>query len=336
VVPGAIQAHGLVREFKGGILAVDGVDLSVAPGEIYGFLGPNGAGKTTMVRILATLLRPTSGRALVAGHDVVAEAAAVRRSIGLALQEAALDRYMTGRELLRLQGVLHGLSGPTGRARASDLLQQVGLTDAADRQVRTYSGGMRRRLDLAMALVHAPVVLFLDEPTTGLDPISRATIWDEVRRLNTEAGTTVFLTTQYLEEADQLAGRVGIIDGGRLVAEGTPRELKARVGDPTLTVVVADPADAPAAAALLAAFGPLVPGRSGAEVAVAARLRAGAAAVADVVRALDEAGIAVAGLDLKEPTLDDVFIAATGRRLPAADADEPGGEPLAVDAPARP
>ncbi|MDX6644304.1 MAG: type transport system ATP-binding protein [Miltoncostaeaceae bacterium] len=335
-MPGAIEAHGLVREFKGGIRAVDGVDLTVAPGEIYGFLGPNGAGKTTMVRILATLLRPTRGRALVAGHDVVAEAAAVRRSIGLALQEAALDRYMTGRELLRLQGVLHGLSGAAGRTRAAELLDRVGLAEAADRQVRTYSGGMRRRLDLAMALVHAPIVLFLDEPTTGLDPISRATIWDEVRRLNTDAGTTVFLTTQYLEEADQLAARVGIIDGGRLVAEGTPRELKARVGDPTLTIVVGDPAEAPAAAALLAAFGPPVPARSGAAGAVAARLRAGAAAVADVVRALDEAGIAVAGLDLKEPSLDDVFIAATGRRLREDDADEPGAEPLAVDAPARP
>jgi ABC-2 type transport system ATP-binding protein len=335
-VPGAIEAHGLVREFKGGIRAVDGVDLTVAPGEIYGFLGPNGAGKTTMVRILATLLRPTRGRALVAGHDVVAEAAAVRRTIGLAHQEAALDRYMTGRELLRLQGVLHGLSGAAGRTRAAELLDRVGLAEAADRQVRTYSGGMRRRLDLAMALVHAPIVLFLDEPTTGLDPISRATIWDEVRRLNTDAGTTVFLTTQYLEEADQLAARVGIIDGGRLVAEGTPRELKARVGDPTLTIVVGDPAEAPAAAALLAAFGPPVPARSGAAGAVAARLRAGAAAVADVVRALDEAGIAVAGLDLKEPSLDDVFIAATGRRLREDDADEPGAEPLAVDAPARP
>jgi ABC-2 type transport system ATP-binding protein len=331
---GAIEAHGLVREFRGGIRAVDGVDLAVAPGEIYGFLGPNGAGKSTTVRILATLLRPTRGRALVAGHDVVGEAAAVRRSIGLALQDAALDRYMTGRELLRLQAVLHGLSSSAGRVRAGELLEQVGLDEAADRQVKTYSGGMRRRLDLAMALVHAPIVLFLDEPTTGLDPISRATIWEEVRRLNEGAGTTVFLTTQYLEEADQLAGRVGIIDGGRIVAEGTPRELKARVGEPTLTVVAADPADAPAAAALLASFGPLVPPRRGAESAVAVRLRGGAAAVADVVRALDEAGVAVAGLDLVEPSLDDVFIAATGRRLRGDDADEPGGEPLAVDAPA--
>src|SRR5205085_11079530 len=240
-----------------------------------------------------------------------------------------------GRELLRLQGVLHGLSGALSRTRAGELLERVGLTEAAGRQVRTYSGGMRRRLDLAMALVHDPIVLFLDEPTTGLDPISRVTIWDEVRRLNTEAGTTVFLTTQYLEEADRLAGRVGIIDDGRLVAEGTPRELKARVGDPTLTVVVADAADSPAAAALLDAFGPRVPARAPGQGAVVIRLRGGAAAVADVVRALDEAGVPVAGLDLEEPSLDDVFIAATGRRLRTEDADEPG-DPLTVDAPARP
>ncbi len=222
----AVEATGLERVFKGGIRAVDGVNLVVERGEVYGFLGPNGAGKSTIVRMLATLLRPTGGRALVAGHDVVAEAAAVRRSIGVALQDAAIDPYMTGRELLHLQAVLHGFPRAVGRARAVELLERVDLVGAADRRVSTYSGGMRRRLDLALALVHEPEVLFLDEPTTGLDPISRLTLWDEVRRLNGE-GTTVFLTTQYLEEADQLAGRVGIIDGGRIVAEGTPAELKA-------------------------------------------------------------------------------------------------------------
>jgi len=311
-VPPAIEAIGLVREFKGGVRAVDGVDLSVASGEVYGFLGPNGAGKSTTVRMLATLLRPSAGRALVAGYDVARDPAAVRRSIGVALQDAAIDNYMTGRELLRLQGTLHGLGRAEGRRRAEALLDRVGLVEAADRRVGTYSGGMRRRLDLALALVHEPVVMFLDEPTTGLDPLSRMTMWDEVRRLNREHGTTVFLTTQYLEEADQLAGRVGIIDDGRLVAEGTPRELKAQVGDPTLNVTLAAEDDAPAAAEVLATVGRLVPAPDG---TVAARLPEGAAAVAGVVRRLDDAGVAVAGLELAEPSLDDVFVAKTGHRL---------------------
>jgi ABC-2 type transport system ATP-binding protein len=315
----AIEAIGLVREFKGGIRAVDGVDLSVASGEVYGFLGPNGAGKSTTVRMLATLLRPTAGRAMVAGYDVARNPGAVRRSIGVALQDAAIDSYMTGRELLRLQGTLHGLSRADGRLRAQALLERVGLVEAADRRVGTYSGGMRRRLDLALALVHEPVVMFLDEPTTGLDPLSRMTMWDEVRRLNQEHGTTVFLTTQYLEEADQLAGRVGIIDGGRLVAEGTPRELKARVGDPTLTVTLAGDEDRAAAAEVLARVGHLVPTPDG---VVAARLPEGAAAVAGVVRRLDDAGVAVAGLELAEPTLDDVFVATTGHRLEGDGAGE--------------
>ncbi|HSJ73452.1 MAG TPA: ATP-binding cassette domain-containing protein [Miltoncostaeaceae bacterium] len=315
----AVEATGLERVFKGGIRAVDGVDLIVDRGEVYGFLGPNGAGKSTTVRMLATLLRPTGGRALVAGRDVVTEAAAVRRSIGVALQDAAIDPYMTGRELLHLQAVLHGFPRAVGRARAVELLERVDLTGAADRRVGTYSGGMRRRLDLALALVHEPEVLFLDEPTTGLDPISRLTLWEEVRRLNAE-GTTVFLTTQYLEEADQLAGRVGIIDGGRIVAEGTPAELKAQVGDPTLNVVLAHPEDEGAATAALRAVGDPLPARPG---AIALRLPGGAAALPSAVRALDEAGVAVAGLDLALPTLDDVFVAKTGRRLEAEGADQP-------------
>jgi ABC-2 type transport system ATP-binding protein len=308
----AVVAEGLKREFKGGIRAVDGVDLEVAEGEVFGFLGPNGAGKSTTVRILATLLRPTGGRATVAGHDVVSEATAVRRSLGLALQDAAIDPYMTGRELLRLQGVLHGLSRAAGRVTAEELLERVGLVAAADRRVGTYSGGMRRRLDLAMALVHAPAVLFLDEPTTGLDPVSRVTLWTEVRRLNRESGTTVFLTTQYLEEADQLADNVAIIDEGRIVARGTPRELKARVGEPHVIVTLADPDACPTARDVLAAFGAAVPAPRG---AVAARLPEGAAMVSGVVRALDEAGVAVVGLELAEPSLDDVFLATTGRSL---------------------
>ena len=315
----AVEATRLERRFKGGIRAVDGVDLVVERGEVYGFLGPNGAGKSTMVRMLATLLRPTGGRALVAGHDVVTEAAAVRRNIGVALQDAAIDPYMTGRELLHLQAVLHGFPRAVGRARAVELLGRVDLTDAADRRVATYSGGMRRRLDLALALVHEPEVLFLDEPTTGLDPISRLTLWEEVRRLNGE-GTTVFLTTQYLEEADQLAGRVGIIDGGRIVAEGTPAELKAQVGDPTLNLTLAHPEDEGAATAALRAVGDPLPSRPG---TIALRLPGGAAALPAAVRALDEAGVAVAGLDLALPTLDDVFVAKTGRRLEAEGADQP-------------
>ena len=236
----AVEIRDLVREFKGGIRAVDGLGLEVAPGEIYGFLGPNGAGKTTTVRILTTLLRPTSGSARVAGHDVVGDADAVRRSIGVALQEAAIDPLMTGRELLRMQGALHGLRAGAARERAAALLERVGLVDAADRRVGGYSGGMRRRLDLALALVHRPHVLFLDEPTTGLDTTSRAALWREVRSLNAE-GTTVFLTTQYLEEAERLADRVGIIARGTLVAEGTPATLKARLGEPVVHVELSRP-----------------------------------------------------------------------------------------------
>lgn len=308
----AVEAEGLERIFKGGIRAVDGVDLAVERGEVFGFLGPNGAGKSTMVRMLVTLLRPTGGRARVAGHDLIEDPAAVRRSIGVALQDAAIDPYMTGRELLHLQAVLHGFDRAHGRSRAIELLERVDLVDAADRRVGTYSGGMRRRLDLALALVHEPEVLFLDEPTTGLDPISRLTLWDEVRRLNSESGTTIFLTTQYLEEADQLAGRVGIIDGGKIVAEGTPAALKAEVGDPTLTISLADPADAPRGMGALSGFGTSVPGRPG---AIRLRLPDGAAALPSVVRALDEAGVIATGLDLALPSLDDVFVAKTGRRL---------------------
>src|SRR5438445_10290897 len=237
-----IEAEGLVREFKGGIRAVDGVSLAVATGEIYGFLGPNGAGKSTTVHVLTTLLPPTGGRASVAGFDVVARATGVRGGVGAAPQEVALDPHLTGREHLRLQSSLHGWNRSDGGRRGAELLERVGLLGAADRKVATYSGGMKRRLDLALALVHRPRVLFLDEPTTGLDPQSRAALWDEVRRLARE-GATVFLTTQYLEEADVLADRVGIIDRGRIVAEGTPAELKAAIGRPSVEAVPADPGD---------------------------------------------------------------------------------------------
>src|SRR3954464_3538170 len=306
----AIEARGLARTFEGDVRAVDGVDLEVASGEIYAFLGPNGAGKTTTVRMLTTLLRPTAGSARVAGHDVVSEAAQVRRAIGVALQEAALDPLMTGRELIRLQATLHGLPRDEGRRKAEALLKRVDLASAADRQVGTYSGGMRRRLDLASALVHGPKVLFLDEPTTGLDPVSRRTIWEEVEQLNDE-GTTVFLTTQYLEEADQVADRVGIIDVGRIVAEDTPTQLKAQIGHPHLEVKLLN-GDVGRAEEIVRHFGMPLPSQDG---VVLVTLERGAAPIAPVVRALDEAGVAVEALDLVEPTLDDVFMAKTGHHL---------------------
>ncbi|MEK6272085.1 MAG: ATP-binding cassette domain-containing protein [Actinomycetota bacterium] len=303
----AIEARGLERTFPGGVRAVAGVDLEVAEGEIYAFLGPNGAGKTTTVRILTTLLRPTGGSARVAGFDVVSEAAKVRRAIGVALQEAALDPLMTGRELIRLQATLHGIPRNEGRRKGEALLDRVGLTDAANRQVGTYSGGMRRRLDLASALVHEPWVLFLDEPTTGLDPVSRRAIWEEVEKLNAE-GTTVFLTTQYLEEADRLADRVGIIDVGRIVAEDTPVRLKAQIGRPHLEIRLLEDG-AKRAEAVVSRFGKSLPSRDG---AVLVELERGAAEVASVIRALDEAGLVLESLDLVEPSLDDVFVAKTG------------------------
>lgn len=292
------------------VTAVDGVDLEVRAGEIFGFLGPNGAGKSTTVRMLTTLLRPTAGSARVAGFDIVSQADSVRRSIGVALQDAAIDPLMTGNELLELQAVLYGIPSSAVRTRAGELLERVGLTAAADRRVGTYSGGMRRRLDLALSLIHQPSVLFLDEPTTGLDPMSRITLWEEVRRLNAE-GTTVLLTTQYLEEADQLADRVAIIDHGRIVRQGTPTVLKAEVGAPTLLVSVAQH-QGPTAAALLENFGDIRPTPEG---TLGVGLAGGAAQVTDVVRAFDEAGIRIHHLELNEPSLDDVFAEATGHRL---------------------
>ena len=308
----AIETQSLEREFKGSVKAVDGVDLTVETGEIYGFLGPNGAGKTTTVRILTTLLQPSSGKAVVAGHDVVEDPGSVRKSIGVALQEAALDPLMTGRELLDLQATLHGIPAQQRKGLSTDLLERVGLTEAADRQVGTYSGGMRRRIDLASALVHAPEVLFLDEPTTGLDPVSRQAIWNEVERLNDE-GTTVFLTTQYLEEADQLANRVGIISSGKIVAEGTPSELKAQVGNPHREIAVdgGEPA-AEEAEKALSEFGKILPPKDG---KLQLEIAGGASDISPVVRALDENGIAVASLELVRPTLDDVFVAKTGEHL---------------------
>ena len=297
---------------------MQGVDLQVAKGEIYAFLGPNGAGKTTTVRMLTTLLRPTGGGATVSGFDVVKEAAKVRRTIGVALQEAALDPLMTGRELMQLQATLHGIPKAEAKERGDALIARVGLSNAADRRVGTYSGGMRRRLDLGTALVHEPSVLFLDEPTTGLDPASRAAIWEEVRKLNQE-GTTVFLTTQYLEEADQLADRVGIIDDGLMAAEGTPRELKAQIGKPRLELNLAEGSQE-ACESVLNRFGEPLPPKDGMMVVA---LEEGAAGIAPIIRALDDAGITVQDLHLAEPTLDDVFLEKTGRHLEGAEAEAP-------------
>jgi ABC-2 type transport system ATP-binding protein len=260
--------------------------------------------------MLTTLLRPTGGTAMVAGHDVMTDPASVRKAIGVALQEAALDPLMTGRELLRLQATLHGIPKGELERRSDALLERVGLTEAADRRVGTYSGGMQRRLDLASALVHEPRVLFLDEPTTGLDPVSRKTIWEEVQALNNE-GTTVFLTTQYLEEADQLADRVAIIARGKIVAEGTPSSLKAEVGKPRLEVTMAE-GSPKLCEDVLGEFGTPLPSRDGVLIV---ELERGAAQIAPVVRALDEAGILVESLDLVEPTLDDVFVEKTGEHI---------------------
>ena len=313
-----IVAEGLEREFKGGIRAVAGIDLEVAPGEIYGFLGPNGAGKSTTVHMLTTLLPPTAGTARVAGFDIVREGPKVRATIGAALQEAALDPLLTGREHLRLQMALHGIPRRERPARGNELLERVGLTLAADRKVRGYSGGMKRRLDLALALVHRPRLIFLDEPTTGLDPQSRSALWEEVGRLAKEEGVTVFLTTQYLEEADVLADRVGIIDHGRIVAEGTPAELKAEIALPTVEAVPADPDDRAAIAQVLRRFGePTQQSPNG----VAVRLERGEAGLADVVRALDAENLHVEHLQLHAPSLDDVFLAKTGRSLEGADVE---------------
>ena len=310
---GGIEVENLVREFRKGPRAVDGISLTVRQGEIYGFLGPNGAGKSTTVLMLTTLLPPTSGTARVAGYDIVKEGPQVRASIGAALQEAALDPFLTGRDHLRLQAALHGLSRAERKKRSAELLERVGLSEAADRKVRGYSGGMKRRLDLALALVHRPSILFLDEPTTGLDPQSRSAMWAEMSRLAREDWVTVFLTTQYLEEADVLADRVGIIDRGRIVAEDTPEVLKAEIGRPSVEATPADPGERAAVAEALGRFGEEIPAQPG---AVAVRLDHGD--LADVVRALDAENLKVSNLRLDEPSLNDVFLEKTGRSLEGA------------------
>src|ERR1700755_1237024 len=315
ILPNGIEVEGLAREFKGGVRAVDGIDLTVEPGEIYGFLGPNGAGKSTTVLMLTTLLPPTACTARVAGFDLVREGAHGREAIGAALKEASPAPLLTGREHLRLQTTLHGLPKRERIRRGDELLERVGLSDAADRKVGGYQGGMKRRLDLALALVHSPRVLFLDEPTTGLDPQSRADLWEEVARLAREDGVTVFLTTQYLEEADVLADRVGIIDHGKIVAEGTPDSLKAEIGRPSVEATPTDRGQRDAIAEVLAQFGAAVPAPPG---VAAVRLDNGHDLTA-VVRALDASNLTVADLPLHQPALDRVFFTKTGRKLDEAE-----------------
>jgi ABC-2 type transport system ATP-binding protein len=324
-----IEAQGLKRSF-GTTLAVDGVDLSVARGEIYGFLGPNGAGKSTVTRVLCTLISPTGGSARVAGYDVATQADQVRLRIGVALQEAALDAKQTGLEMLRLQGRFYGLSKSDTERRLTDLRELIDIGSALEDRVATYSGGMKRRLDLALALVHNPRVLFLDEPTTGLDPTSRARVWDEVRRLNSELGMTVFLTTQYLEEADELADRVGIIDHGRIVAEGTPDELKRSIGtDLVIAVVDGDPEIA--RSALLPLPGVERVDVNGSEVTAA--VSNGPEAISPVAIALAGAGagLRVRELSLRTPTLDDVFLSVTGARLADRESGTDGDDQVEVE-----
>ena len=314
----AIRTEGLVRQFNDAN-AVDEVNLEIGRGEIYGFLGPNGAGKTTTVRMLCTLLTPTSGRASVAGYDIESQPGDVRLRIGVALQDAALDPKQTGRELLRLQGLLYGLPKHAMPQRVAELGELIDLSDALDRPISTYSGGMKRRLDLVAALVHNPEILFLDEPTTGLDPASRTSVWEEVRRLNDELGMTIFLTTQYLEEADELCGRVGIINRGRIVAEGSPDDLKRAVGADIIIARVEGSA-APLCPILAALDGVQTVEAHGHELVIATDN--GSAAISPVAIALNECDVTVRDLTLRTPTLDDVFLELTGSHIEHDDTEE--------------
>ena len=317
----AISARQLRRSF-GTNEAVAGIDLAVSTGEIYGFLGPNGAGKSTTMKMLCTLLKPTGGEATVAGFDIARDPDEVRLRIGVALQEASIDGKQTGRELLNLQGRLYGLSKANIASRMDDVIGLVNIGSAIDDRVESYSGGMERRLDLAMSLIHKPQILFLDEPTTGLDPMSRNDVWEEVRNLNKQEGVTIFLTTQYLEEADELADRVGIIANGKLVAEGTPAALKRTVGTDVIVVRVDSDAEA-AAAAVRSLDGIDSVEVHGGELLLS--VADGAAVLSSVAVTLNSSGVSVTSLTLRTPTLDDVFLDVTGAKLGASHADSVEG-----------
>ncbi|MGW7526627.1 ATP-binding cassette domain-containing protein [Streptomyces sp. NPDC054783] len=323
-MPGAIHAEGLVKTF-GDVRALDGVDLDVPEGTVLGLLGPNGAGKTTTVRCLTTLLRPDSGKAVVAGVDVLKDPDAVRRSIGLSGQFAAVDEYLTGRENLQMVGQLYQMKSNAAKARAGELLEQFNLADAADRPAKTYSGGMRRRLDLAAALVASPPVMFMDEPTTGLDPRNRQQLWEVIKQL-VSGGTTLLLTTQYLEEADHLAHDIAVVDHGRVIAKGTSDQLKAGTGGERVEVVVHQREHITSAAEVLRGFGK-------GEVTVEDHTRkltvpvtGGAKLLAEIIRELDTRGIEIDDIGLRRPTLDDVFLSLTGHVAETAAQGEANGE----------
>ncbi|MEU0687224.1 ATP-binding cassette domain-containing protein [Streptomyces uncialis] len=326
-MPSAIHAEGLVKTF-GDVRALDGVDLDVPEGTVLGLLGPNGAGKTTAVRCLTTLLRPDSGRAVVAGIDVLKNPNDVRRSIGLSGQFAAVDEYLTGRENLHMVGQLYQLKSKAAKVRADELLERFGLTDAADRTAKTYSGGMRRRLDLAAALVVSPPVMFMDEPTTGLDPRNRLALWEVIQEL-VAGGTTLLLTTQYLEEADHLAHDIAVVDHGKVIARGTSDQLKARTGGERVEVVVHEREHIATASDVLAALGKGAVSTEQHTRKLTVPVDGGAKLLAEVIRELDSRGIEIDDIGLRRPTLDDVFLSLTGH---AAEAGESGGP----DSPPRP
>ncbi|MEF9885016.1 ATP-binding cassette domain-containing protein [Streptomyces sp. P9-A4] len=333
-MPGAIYAEGLVKTF-GDVRALDGVDLDVPEGTVLGLLGPNGAGKTTAVRVLTTLLLPDSGRALVAGIDVLEHPDRVRRAIGLSGQFAAVDEYLTGRENLQMVARLYQMKAKAAKERAGELLDRFGLADAADRPAKTYSGGMRRRLDLAAALVVSPPVMFMDEPTTGLDPRNRQALWEVMKEL-VAGGTTLLLTTQYLEEADHLAHDICVVDHGKVIARGTSDQLKAQTGGERVEVVVQEPGMIPDAKDVLARYG--IAGIGHGEVSVEEHTRrltvpvaGGAKLLAEVIRDLDGLGVEIDDIGLRRPTLDDVFISLTGHAAELAEENGDGGGPAGPD-----
>jgi ABC-2 type transport system ATP-binding protein len=321
---GGIEVHDLVKVYAGDTRAVDKMSFSVAPGELFGFLGPNGAGKTTTIRILATLLRPTAGAAAVAGFDVVRQAAEVRAHLGLAMQTPTLDAFSTGRETLELAGRLHRMPASAIKQRADELLELMGLSGVQSKLTGTYSGGMKRRLDLARALMHRPQVLILDEPTEGLDPQSRTALWEELERIN-GAGTTMLLTTHYMEEADRLCTRLAIVDNGRIVIDGAPSDLKRSIGTDTVVLQIAD-ADTPASVAAIrrALNGTLEPNAvSEHPGGVTLAVPNAASAIPGLLRQLDGDSLRINGLHMRQPTLDDVFMKYTGRSIRTEAADQP-------------